>query len=159
MSAVDTIGILGSEDRFASEKCSNDTNVYIVNRLFAKSGKSSGPYQLHYKTHGIWIKCEHKSPLKKYSNMELEFRPPNKPLDLWDIQERVEYDMDGMEIENTGYLDELNIQKQEATIIRNLYIAAKKISQMKAKEVRMTRRGIKLTEEEVDELLNGEDFY
>ncbi|KAJ1812472.1 hypothetical protein LPJ75_003631 [Coemansia sp. RSA 2598] len=159
MSAVETISIQGMHDTFASSQCTSDTNVYVVNRLFAKSGKADNAYKLHYKTNGVWIKCEHQSPLKKYSNMELEFRLFKKPVDLNDTEKTAEYDLDGKEIENTGYLDDLEAEKREAEGIRNIYIAARKVSQLKAKQVKKMRMSVKLTQEEIDELLSGQDFY
>ncbi|KAJ2847627.1 hypothetical protein J3B02_004125 [Coemansia erecta] len=119
MSAVDTIRIQGSEDSFSSDKFTINTNVYIVNRLFAKSGKGDNPLRLHYKSRGVWIKCEHQSPLKRYAKMELEFRSFEKPVDSNDLDENVEYDLDGNEIENTEYLDKLNAMMEEAAMIRS----------------------------------------
>ncbi|KAJ1718731.1 hypothetical protein LPJ53_006348 [Coemansia erecta] len=208
MSSPRLISIQGTDHSLSSSNIAGDTSVYIVNRLAAKAGATYSGYKLHYLIDGIWLKCDHSSPLKKYQKCELEFRLPYKPsvfvkkpkvvetvyrpsksgyrpyyYSIW-TPIRITHDMDdktpfkryyrlgssyapddddsdasSSDIENTGVMDKEDQEKAEAVKVRNMYIAAQKASNGKRKEVKSLRQGLKLTQSDIDALLDGEDFY
>ncbi|KAJ1723944.1 hypothetical protein LPJ53_001753 [Coemansia erecta] len=210
MSSTRFISIQGTDHSLSTSNIADDTSIYIVNRLAAKTGAAYGGYKLHYRTNGIWLKCDHSSPLKKYRSFELEFRLPHNPsvfakrpketmlvhkstkgkgyykgynyYSLVEISQEIDYNtafkryyrlgstsIDGYDnknyfwvtkdIEQPGTMDEQDQEKTEAAKVRSMYISAQRASNSKRKEVKSLRRGVTLTQRDIDALLDGDDFY
>ncbi|KAJ2370195.1 hypothetical protein IW150_004980 [Coemansia sp. RSA 2607] len=206
MSPARLINIQGTDHSLSTNNIASDTSVYIVNRLAAKAGAAYSGYKLHYLTEGIWLKCNHDSPLKKYQGYELEFRLPNKPsvfvkkpkvvetvykktpdrngifrYRMWtpieithELDDKTSFkryyrlgskSLDDVsstatsDIEKTGAMDQEDKEKEEAVKVRNLYISAQKASNGKRKEVKSVRQGLRLSQSDIEDLLDGEDYY